>query len=142
MAQGINKVMAIGNVGGDPETKFLPSGTAVCNFSVALNESWVDKQTGEKKERTEWLNVEAWGKLAEICGEYLTKGRQVYVEGKLQTDKWEGEDGQTKYRTKVRANIVQMLGKSEGGPAPSRPAAQSGAAAPQQEAEFDEEIPF
>ena len=111
MARGVNKVIAIGNLGQDPETKFLPSGAAVTNFSIAVSESWTDKQTGEKKERTEWINVETWGKLAEICSEYLSKGSQCFIEGKLQTDSWEDQNsGQTKYRTKVRADNVQFLG--------------------------------
>jgi single-strand DNA-binding protein len=85
MARGVNKVIAIGNLGGDPETRYVPSGAAVSNFSLAVSETWKDKQTGEQKERTEWITVETWGKLAEIVTEYLRKGSQVYIEGKLQT---------------------------------------------------------
>ena len=140
MARGVNKVIAIGNLGNDPETRYLPSGAAVSNFSIAVTESWKDKQTGEQKERTEWINVETWGRLAEVCAEYLTKGQQVYIEGKLQTDKWDDKTtGETKYRTKVRADNMQMLGgKRDGAPA------QKPAAAPpqQQEQDFDEDIPF
>jgi single-strand DNA-binding protein len=103
--------MIIGNLGNDPETRYVPSGNAVTTFSVAVSEQWTDKQTGEQKERTEWVNVEAWGKLADLCSEYLSKGKQVFVEGKLQTDSWEDRDsGQKKYRTKVRADQVQFLG--------------------------------
>ena len=110
MSRGLNKVMVIGNLGADPETKYLPSGVAVTKMSVAVTETWKDKQTGEAKERTEWINIEAWGKTAELCAEYLEKGKQVYVEGNLQTDSWEGEDGVKKYFTKVRAQEVKFLG--------------------------------
>jgi single-strand DNA-binding protein len=139
MARGINKVIAIGNVGKDPETRYVPSGAAVTQFSIAVNESWTDKQTGEQKERTEWINVECWGKLAEICEKYLTKGKQVYIEGQLQTETWDDKNtGEKKYRTKVRANVVQMLGSK--GDGESRPAAPKPAAA--QQDEFDDDIPF
>lgn len=110
MARGVNKVIAIGNLGQDPETRYVPSGAAVTNFSIACTETWKDKQTGEQKERTEWINVEVWGRIAEACAEYLRKGSQCYVEGKLQTDSWDDKDtGQKRYRTKVRADTVQFL---------------------------------
>ena len=110
MARGINKVIIVGNVGGDPETRYMPSGSAVTNCTVATNESWKDKQTGEQKERTEWHKVVMFDRLAEIAAEYLRKGSQVYIEGKLQTRKWQGKDGQDRYTTEIRANEMQMLG--------------------------------
>lgn len=106
---GINKVILIGNLGQDPQIKFLDGGNAVANFSIATSESWTDKQ-GEKKDRTEWHRIVAWGKLAELCGEYLKKGRQVYVEGKLQTRKYE-KDGVERYTTEVVATDVKFLGQ-------------------------------
>ena len=137
MSRGINKVIAVGNLGNDPETRYIPSGTAVTTFSLAVSEQWKDKQTGEPKERTEWINVEVWGKAAEACAEYLRKGSQCYVEGKLQTDSWEDKDtGQKKYRTKVRADQVQFLGSRQGNQS-SAPSPE-----PQQNQEFDDDIPF
>ena len=110
MARGINKVIIVGNLGGDPETRYMPSGSAVTNMTVATNESWKDKQTGEQKERTEWHKVAMFGRLAEIAAEYLRKGSQVYIEGKLRTRKWQGKDGQDRYTTEVIADEMQMLG--------------------------------
>lgn len=107
----VNKCVIIGRLGRDPEVKFLTSGGAVCNFSVATDEKWTDKQ-GQKQERTEWHNIVAWGKLAEICGEYLAKGRQVYVEGSLRTEEYE-KDGVKKYATKVIARDVVFLGSND-----------------------------
>jgi single-strand DNA-binding protein len=110
MARGVNKVIIVGNLGGDPETRYMPSGSAVTNFTVATNESWKDKQTGEQKERTEWHKVAMFGRLAEIAAEYLRKGSQVYIEGKLRTRKWQGQDGQDRYTTEIIADEMQMLG--------------------------------
>ena len=110
MARGINKVIIVGNLGGDPETRYMPSGSAVTNFTVATNESWKDKQTGEQKDRTEWHKVAMFGRLAEIAAEYLRKGSQVYIEGKLRTRKWQGKDGQDRYTTEIIADEMQMLG--------------------------------
>ena len=110
MARGINKVIVVGNLGGDPETRYMPSGSAVTNLTVATNESWKDKQTGEQKERTEWHKVAMFGRLAEIAAEYLRKGSQVYIEGKLRTRKWQGQDGQDRYTTEIIADEMQMLG--------------------------------
>ena len=110
MARGINKVIVVGNLGGDPETRYMPSGAAVTNLTVATNESWKDKQTGEQKERTEWHKVAMFGRLAEIAAEYLRKGSQVYIEGKLRTRKWQGQDGQDRYTTEMIADEMQMLG--------------------------------
>jgi len=106
---GINKVILVGNLGADPELRYTPDGTPVANFSIATSESWTDKTTGEKREKTEWHRIVAWRRLGEICGEYLSKGRQVYVEGKLQTRSWE-KDGITRYTTEIIASDVQFLG--------------------------------
>lgn len=119
---GINKVILVGRLGREPETKYFPSGDAVCNFSIATSESWKDKQSGEKREKTEWHKIVAYRRLAEICGQYLTKGKQVYIEGKLQTRSWE-QNGKTKYMTEVVANTMQMLGSGPGANTGSQPAA-------------------
>jgi single-strand DNA-binding protein len=110
----VNKVILIGRLGQAPEVRYTASGAAVANFSVATNESWVDK-SGQKQERTEWHRVVVWGKLAELCNQYLAKGRQVYLEGRLQTRQWQDKDGQTKYTTEVQAQTVQFLGAGAGG---------------------------
>ena len=117
MARGINKVILVGNLGRDPEVKYMPSGSAVTNITIATSESWKDKQSGEQQERTEWHRVVFFNRLAEIAGEYLRKGSQVYVEGSLRTRKWQGQDGQDRYTTEIVANEMQMLG-SRGGGAP------------------------
>ena len=155
MARGVNKVILIGNLGNDPETKFLPSGGAVTNVSLATSESWKDKQTGQMQERTEWHRVVFFNKLAEIAGEYLKKGSKVYVEGSLRTRKWQGQDGQDRYTTEIVVSEMQMLdGRGEGGgaqprqggysapaPAGAAPAAAGGGyAAPS--GDFDDDIPF
>lgn len=106
---GINKVIIVGHLGQDPEVRYMPDGTPVANFSIATSETWKDKQTGEKKERTEWHRIVAWRNLGELCGKYLAKGRQVYIEGKLQTRSWE-KDGVTRYTTEIVATDVQFLG--------------------------------
>jgi single-strand DNA-binding protein len=105
----VNKVILVGRLGQNPEVRYTPSGAAVANFSVATNESWTDK-SGQKQERTEWHRVVVWGKLAELCNQYLSKGRQCYVEGRLQTRQWQDKDGQTKYTTEVQAQTIQFLG--------------------------------
>ncbi len=110
---GINKAILIGRLGSDPEIRYTPSGVAVANFSVATSEEWKDKDTGEKKERTEWHRIVAWGRLGEICGEYLSKGKQVYVEGRIQTSSWEDKDGNKRYKTEIVANDVQFLGSRD-----------------------------
>ncbi len=106
---GINKVILIGRLGNDPETRCTADGTAVTNFRIATSDEWIDKTTNEKKERTEWHRIVAWRKLGEVCGEYLSKGRQVYIEGKIQTRSWE-KDGVTRYTTEIIASNVQFLG--------------------------------
>ncbi|MBU0699532.1 MAG: single-stranded DNA-binding protein, partial [Proteobacteria bacterium] len=108
----INKVILVGNLGRDPEVSYTASGVAVAKFSIATSERWTDKESGERKERTEWHRVVAWRRLGEICGEYLSKGRQVYVEGKLQTRSWE-KDGVTRYTTEIVASDVQFLGTKD-----------------------------
>ena len=107
---GINKIILIGNVGKDPETRYMQNGDAVTNFSLATSEEWKDKDTGEKKERTEWHRITAWRKLGEICGQYLKKGSMCYIEGKLQTRSWEDKDGNKRYTTEIIANNIQFLG--------------------------------
>lgn len=119
MARGINKVILIGNLGADPEVRYTPANTAVCNISVATTDQWRDKQTGEQQEKTEWHKVVMFNRLGEIAGEYLKKGSKVYIEGRLQTRKWQGQDGQDRYTTEIVANEMQMLdGRSGSGAAP------------------------
>ncbi|MCW8926789.1 MAG: single-stranded DNA-binding protein [Xanthomonadales bacterium] len=118
MARGVNKVILVGNLGRDPEVKYTASGAAVVNITVATSESWNDKQTNERVEKTEWHRVVAFQRLAEIMGEYLRKGSQVYIEGKLQTRKWQDQNGQDRYTTEIVANEMQMLGSR--GDAPAR----------------------
>ncbi len=152
MARGVNKVIIVGNLGQDPETRYMPSGAAVTNFTVATNESWKDKQTGEQKERTEWHRVAMFNRLAEIAAEYLRKGSQVYIEGKLRTRKWQGQDGQDRYTTEIIADEMQMLGGRGGGGgsssyggSPSQTGGGSrggGASTPSSDGEFDDDIPF
>lgn len=149
MARGVNKVIIVGNLGNDPDTKYMPSGSAVTNLSVATNESWKDKQTGEQKDRTEWHRVAMFGRLAEIAAEYLRKGSQVYIEGKLRTRKWQDQQGNDKYTTEIIADEMQMLGGRSGGGAPAMgggsggpppgPPSQGGGGSP---GDFDDDIPF
>lgn len=134
--RGVNKAIIVGNLGDDPTSRSTPNGSAVTNITVATNESWTDKQTGEKKERTEWHRVVFFGKLAEIAAQYLTKGSQVYVEGKLRTNKYEKE-GQTHYSTEIVADQMQMLGGKGESRQSSRPAQQ-----PAQDDDFSDQIPF
>lgn len=124
----LNKVQFIGHLGRDPETRHLPSGEAVCNFSVASTEKWKDKQTGEQKEATEWLRCSAFGRLAEICGDWLEKGSLVYVEGELKTRKYNGSDGVERYATECRVDTMKMLGRRRSEDA--APAHQNGASRP------------
>ena len=113
--RGVNKVILIGNVGSDPELKYTNNGAGVSNFSVATNESWMDKNTNERQERTEWHRIVAWGRLAEICNQYLRKGSKVYIEGRLQTRSWEDQNGQKRYTTEIVAAEMQMLDSREDG---------------------------
>ena len=115
MARGVNKVILVGNLGKDPETRYMPSGSAVTNLTLATSESWKDKQTGEQQERTEWHSVAMFGRLAEIAAEYLRKGSQVYIEGKLRTRKWQDKEGKDRYTTEIVADEMQMLGGKGGG---------------------------
>ncbi len=149
----VNKVILVGNLGKDPEVRYMPSGDAIANISVATTDSWKDKN-GEKQEKTEWHKVSFFGKLAEIAGEYLKKGSQIYVEGRLQTRKWQDKEGQDRYTTEIVADRMQMLGSRSGGSnfevqdkAPSGGARDSGAAKPAAKkggdfADFEDDIPF
>jgi len=144
MARGVNKVIVVGNLGQDPETRYMPSGSAVTNLRVATNESWKDKQTGEQKDRTEWHSVAMFGRLAEIAAEYLRKGSQVYIEGKLRTRKWQDKDGNDRYTTEIVADEMQMLGSRSGGGAPAMSDSAPASAPPPQPSsnDFDDDIPF
>ena len=115
MARGVNKVIIVGNLGQDPDTKAMPSGMSVTNLRIATSESWKDKTSGEMKEQTEWHSVAMFGRLAEIAGEYLRKGSQVYIEGRLRTRKWQDKSGNDRYTTEIVANEMQMLGSRAGG---------------------------
>ena len=159
MARGINKVILVGNLGADPETRYTPSGTAITSIRIATSESWKDKQTGEQQERTEWHRVKFFGRLAEIAGEYLKKGGQVYVEGKLRTDEYE-KDGVKRYSTDIIADEMQMLGSKGGeggggggggerhergparGPQSAPPRSAPASAPPVNDSFDDDEIPF
>jgi single-strand DNA-binding protein len=112
---GINKAIIVGNLGKDPEMRYMPDGTAVANFSVATSMNWKDKSTGEKKDRTEWHRIVAFGKLGEVCGEYLSKGKMVYIEGRIQTRAWDDKDGNKRYTTEIVASDMQMLGSRDEG---------------------------
>jgi len=155
MARGINKVILIGNLGADPETRAMPSGTTVANLRVATSESWRDKQTGEQQERTEWHRVALFGRLAEIAGEYLRKGSQVYIDGSLRTRKWQDKQGNERYSTEIVGNELQMLGGRSGaaagspagaavaaGAAPSYSEESGGGGGSSRREEFDDDIPF
>ncbi|MDA8885323.1 single-stranded DNA-binding protein [Porticoccaceae bacterium] len=165
MARGVNKVIIVGNCGQDPETRFMPSGGAVTNLSLATSESWKDKNTGDQQERTEWHRVVFFNRLAEIAGEYVKKGSKLYIEGSLRTRKWQGQDGQDRYTTEIVASEMQMLDsrggqqsgdydQSQGSYQQSAPQAQQQSApqqqqsapeqsAPQQQGgAFDDDIPF
>jgi len=127
----VNKVILVGNLGKDPEVRYTSGGQAVANLRIATSRNWTDKQSGQKREETEWHDVEVWGKQAEQCGEYLSKGRQVYVEGRLKTDKWQDkQSGQDRYKVKVVADTVRFLGG--GGRGAARPAAEEAGAPPAQ----------
>jgi len=162
MARGINKVILIGNLGADPETRAMPSGTTVANLRIATSESWRDKQSGEQQERTEWHRVALFGRLAEIAGEYLRKGSQVYIEGSLRTRKWQDKQGNDRYSTEIVGNELQMLGgrggatgaapvaggaadvggRSRGGGAESAAAHAEESAGTARGEDFDDDIPF
>jgi single-strand DNA-binding protein len=154
MARGINKVILIGHLGADPETRAMPSGMTVANMRLATTESWKDKQTGEQQERTEWHNVALFGRLGEIAAEYLRKGSQVYIEGRLRTRKWQDKEGRDRYTTEIVANEMQMLGgrggaggatgagsSSEPAPRAEHAEAAAGGAGASRD-DFDDDIPF
>jgi single-strand DNA-binding protein len=161
MARGVNKVILIGHLGADPETRAMPSGSSVANLRIATTESWRDKQSGEQQERTEWHRVALFGRLAEIAGEYLRKGSQVYIEGSLRTRKWQDKQGNERYSTEIIGNEMQMLGGRGGGGAGAPGAAAGSAGGPPREPmpeyagpaagggsgggereDFDDDIPF
>jgi single-strand DNA-binding protein len=156
MARGVNKVILVGNLGADPDTRYMPSGKAVTNIRVATSESWKDRQTGDMQERTEWHSIVMYDKLGEIAAEYLRKGSQVYIEGKIRTRKWQDKEGKDRYTTEIIADQMQMLGGRGGGGGASgearsssrpAPAAEDRSAAPVDEGgggggEFDDDIPF
>ena len=129
---GINKVIIVGHLGNEPEMRSMPNGEAVANISVATSESWTDKTTGERKEVTEWHRIVLYRRLAEIAGQYLHKGSQVYVEGRLKTRKWQDNNGQDRYTTEIQGDNLQMLGSSQGAQAPSAAAPKPTAAQPSQ----------
>ena len=139
--KGINKVILIGNLGQDPETRYMPSGGAVTNISVATSETWKDKQTGEQQERTEWHRVVFFNRLAEVAGEYLKKGSKVYIEGSLRTRKWQGQDGQDRYTTEIVAKELQFLDNRGNGNGDSSNARSSEPEQPPEDYE-DDDIPF
>lgn len=149
MSRGVNKVILIGNLGQDPETRYLPNGAAVTNLTLATSESWKDKETGEQREKTEWHRVKFFGRLAEIAGEYLKKGSKVYIEGSLETRQWE-KDGQNHYTTEIKAREMQMLdGRGDQDNARSHNYARQESAAnggppatPPKDDSFDDDIPF
>ncbi|MDX7990872.1 single-stranded DNA-binding protein [Xenorhabdus littoralis] len=171
-SRGVNKVILVGNLGQDPEVRYMPNGGAVANITLATSESWRDKQTGEMREKTEWHRVVLFGKLAEVAGEYLRKGSQVYIEGSLQTRKWQDQSGQDRYTTEIVVNVggtMQMLGgrggaagqdapaqggswgqpqqpqasqQFSGGGAPSRPAQSPAPQSNEPPIDFDDDIPF
>ena len=150
----VNKVIVVGNLGADPETRYLPSGEAVTNIRVATTDRWKDKASGEMKEATEWHRIAFFGRLAEVAGEYLKKGSQVYVEGSLRTRKWQDKEGHDRYSTEIRADVMQMLGSRAGAGEPrgapaaggaGEPAAEPKAAAKKPAGKFDDmadDIPF
>lgn len=144
----VNKAIILGNLGADPESRFAPSGDAICNVRIATSETWKDKTTGERKEAVEWHRVTFYGKLAEIAGQYLRKGSRVYIEGSLRTRKWQDQSGQDRYSTEIRADEMKMLGKREGSEqsAPAPQQRQAPAPKPQQQTggfgDFDDDIPF
>ena len=153
MARGINKVILIGNLGSDPETRYMPNGNAVSTISVATSEAWQDKQTGERQERTEWHRVVLFNRLGEIAGEYLRKGSKVYIEGSLRTRKWQDKNGVEKYTTEIIGNELQMLdSRGEGGAqksftspsnqAPRQNEMSSNSPSAASSSDFDDDIPF
>ena len=145
----VNKVIPVGNLGADPETRYMPSGDAIANIRLATTDSWKDKATGEKKEATEWHRVAFFGKLAEIAGQYLRKGSQVYIEGRIRTRKWQDKDGQDRYTTEIVADTMQMFGSRQGmGEAPPRESEPSAPARPAPKpastgfGDMEDDIPF
>lgn len=144
MSNDLNQCSFIGRLGRDPETRYMPSGKAVANFSIAVGSSWKDKQTGDKKEQTEWVNIVAFDKLGEICAQYLRKGSQVFIQGAFKTRKWKDKEGKDRYSTEIVANQMQMLGGKRDGEEPRREA-KPAATEERSEApadDFSDDIPF
>lgn len=137
---GVNKVIIVGNLGYEPEIRTMPNGEAVAKFSVATSESWIDKQSGERREVTEWHNIVAYRRLAEIAGQYLAKGSKVYIEGKLKTQKWQDKNGQDRYTTNIQADSLQMLDSKKDSQTQNQPRQQTRQAQP--DVDFDDDIPF
>ena len=143
MARGVNKVILVGNLGADPDTRYMPSGKAVTNIRLATSESWKDRQTGDMQERTEWHSIVMYDKLGEIAAEYLRKGSQVYIEGKLRTRKWQDKQGNDRYTTEIIADEMQMLGGRSGAGAPAMNDSDESRPPPRSSTEdFDDDIPF
>jgi len=140
--RGVNKVILVGNLGADPDTRYMPSGKAVTNIRIATSESWKDKQTGDQQERTEWHSIVLYDKLGEIAGEYLRKGSQVYIEGKLQTRKWQDKEGKDRYTTEIIASQMQMLGGKPQGERSAKPQQERSAPPADDGGGFDDDIPF
>ncbi|MBU1053130.1 MAG: single-stranded DNA-binding protein [Proteobacteria bacterium] len=143
---GLNKVMLIGRLGKDPEIRYTNAGVAIANFTIATSEDWKDKASGEKKERTEWHRIVAFGKLGEICGEYLSKGKQVYIEGRLQTRAWDDKDGNKRYTTEIVSSDMQFLDRKDSGDSSRKDynndAMDRGAPGPMHNNAQDDDIPF
>ena len=142
MTRGVNKVIIVGTLGADPDTSYAPSGSAITKLSIATNESWKDKETGEQKEKTEWHRISMFGRLAEISAEYLRKGSQVYIEGKLATNKWQDKEGNDRWTTEIIANQMQMLGGRPTGNATSSKSNENQQSPPAGADDFDDDIPF
>lgn len=139
----VNKVILMGHLGADPESRYMPNGDAVCNVRLATTESWKDKATGEKKEATEWHRITFFRRLAEIAGQYLVKGVPIYIEGQIKTRKWQDKDGKDQYTTEIHATELQMLGKREESTQPKQPQQRNAQGAPRSNAgDFEEDIPF
>lgn len=140
---GINKVIIVGNLGNDPEIRTMPNGEQVANITVATSESWTDKNTGEKKTQTEWHRIVLYRRLAEIAGQYLTKGSQVYIEGRLKTRKWQDQNGQDRYTTEIQGDVLQMLDSRQSGDNQDKPSTRGKPRQPAESAgDFNDDIPF
>ena len=142
MSNDLNKCLFIGRLGADPDVRYMPNGKPVANFRIAVGSSWKDKQTGDKKEQTEWVSIVAFDKLGEICGEYLRKGSQVFIEGMMRTRKWQDKEGKDRYSTEIVASQMQMLGGKQGGERAARPDSPSPQSRDAHDEGFDDDSPF